>query len=135
MKNEMWKNEVTRNTKILAVWTLLWVGSMALATFGPKFIWNENAILTTVGVVVNALIGAGMILANVRHLNSLDELQKKIQMEAMGVALGVGVVGGLSYSLLDTTNLINSDAEISVVVILISITYFVTLVIGQIRYK
>lgn len=108
---------------------------MALATFGPQFIWKGNTLLTIIGVVVNALFGVGMILANIRHLNSLDELQKKIQLDAMGISLGVGVVGGLSYSLLDTTNLMESDAEISVIVILISITYLITLVIGQYRHK
>ena len=92
-------------------------------------------MLTIIGVIVNALLGAGMILANIRHLNSLDELQKKIQLDAMGIALGIGVVGGLSYSLFDTTNLMESDAEISVIVILISITYLITLAIGQYRHK
>lgn len=135
MKNEIWKKEVTRSTKNLALWTFLWVASMALATFGPKFIWDEQFALTLIGVIINTIFGAGMIIANVKHLNSLDELQKKIQLSAMGMALGVGVVGGLSYSLLDTTNLIGTDAEISFLVILISITYAISLVIGQIRYK
>lgn len=135
MKDTIGNKQVIRATKILAVWTFLWVGSMALGTFGPKFIWNENTTLTIVGVIINAIFGAGMIFANIRHLNSLDELQRKIQVEAMGVALGVGVVGGLTYSMLDTTNLMEGDAEISIVVILISITYAITLAIGQIRYK
>ena len=52
----------------------------------------------------------------------------------MALALGVGVVGGLSYSLLDTTNLIAQDAEISYLVILIALTYLASVVIGQKRY-
>ena len=76
-----------------------------------------------------------MILTNIKHINSMDDLQRKIQLDAMGIALGVGVVGGLSYSLLDTTNLISKDAEISFLVILISITYMLGLLIGTKRYK
>ena len=53
----------------------------------------------------------------------------------MGLALGVGVVGGLSYSLLDTTNVISHNAEISFLVILISLTYLISVLIGLKRYK
>ena len=135
MKDVTWNNQVKRNTKKLAIWTMLWTGSMALATFGPKFIWDENVVFTVLGVTINVLMGVGMILMNIKHINSLDDLQKKIQLDAMGIALGVGVVGGLSYSLLDTTNLITQDAEISFLVILISLTYMIGLFIGQKRYK
>ena len=135
MEENTWNTQIKKNTKKLAIWTFLWTGSMALATFGPKFIWDENVALTVLAVIINALFGAGMILMNVKHINSLDDLQKKIQLDAMGIALGVGVVGGLSYSVLDITNLITQDAEISYLVIFISVTYMIGLLIGQKRYK
>ncbi len=135
MEENTWNTQIKKNTKKLAIWTFLWTGSMALATFGPKFIWDENVALTVLAVIINALFGAGMILMNIKHINSLDDLQKKIQLDAMGIALGVGVVGGLSYSILDITNLITQDAEISYLVIFISVTYMIGLLIGQKRYK
>lgn len=135
MKEDTWSAEVEKNTKNLAIWSILWTSSMALATFGPMFIWNKNVLLTVLAVIINALLGIGMILVNIKHLNSLDDLQKKIQLDAMGIALGVGVVGGLSYTLLDITNLITEDAEISFLVILISLTYLVGLLIGTKRYQ
>ena len=135
MENQDWNTKVKMNTKNLAVWTLAWVSTMALATFGPMFLWQGVTALTITGIIINVLIGVGMIFANIRHLNGLDELQKKIQLEGMALALGVGVVGGLSYSLLDTTNIIAQDAEISYLVILIALTYLVSVVIGQKRYK
>ena len=76
-----------------------------------------------------------MILANKRHLNGLDEMQRKIQLEAMALSLGVGVVGGLSYSMLDVTNVISYDAEISHLVILIGLTYLAGTITGQFRYR
>lgn len=121
--------------KQLALWTVLWTASMALAAFGPKFIWEGNTGLTIAAVVLNAILGVAMILMNIKHLNALDELQKKIQLEAMALALGVGVIGGLNYSLFDTTNLMAQDAEISFLVIIISITYMAGILIGQKRYK
>ena len=106
MENQDWNTRVKKNTKNLALWTMVWLLSMAIATFGPKFIWDSENVLTVAGIILNALLGVGMILANIRHLNGLDDLQKKIQLEGMAIALGVGIVGGLSYSLLDTTNII-----------------------------
>ena len=134
MKNQDWTTQTKKNIKNLAFWTMAWTLSMALATFGPKFLWESNNVMTVIGVILNALLGVGMILANIRHLNGLDDLQKKIQLEGMSIALGVGIVGGLSYSLLDTTNIISQDAEISYLVILIGLTYFISVLIGQKRY-
>ena len=135
MENQDWTTRTKKNTTNLAVWTAAWTLSMALATFGPKFIWAENLALTVIGIVINIIFGVGMILANKRYLDGLDELQRKLQLDAMALALGVGVVGGLAYSLLDTTNVIGQDAEIGFLVILISLTYLITLVIGVKRYK
>ncbi len=135
MKNQDWKTQIKKNTKNLALWTMAWTLSMALAALGPKFIWESENTLTVIGIILNALLGVGMIFANIRHLNGLDDLQKKIQLEGMAIALGVGIVGGLSYSLLDTTNLISQDAEISFLVILIGLTYLFSVLIGQKRYK
>lgn len=124
-----------KNTIGLAIWTISWTFSMALATFGPEFIWESNTALTIAAILLNLVLGFAMILANIRHLKGLDELHQKIQLEAMAFALGVGIVCGLSYTLLDTTNVISSDAEISHLVILIGLTYFFGTVIGVRRYR
>ncbi len=135
MKEKKWNMEVRSNTKKLKFWSLLWMVSMAIATFGPMFVWPENTVLNVLAILINLGCGGGMILVNRKLINSLDELQKKIQMDAMGIALGVGVVGGLGYSLLDQTNVITQDAQISFLVILISLTYMIGLFIGKKRYK
>lgn len=132
---KIWNTELKANTKNLKVWSIIWVLATAFATFGPIFIWDKNQLLTVLGVAINLGCGAGMILANRKFINSLDELQKKIQMDAMGIALGVGVVVGLGYSILDQTDVITQDAQISFLVVLISLTYMISLSIGKKRYK
>lgn len=134
MKNENRNYQIKKVTKNLALWTLFWVVSLALATFGPKFIWEGNTLWSIIAIIINTAIGAGMIWANIKHLGILDELQKKIQLEAMGIALGVGIVGGLSYSVMDIANVISSDAEIGFLVMLISISYIIALLVGKNRY-
>lgn len=135
MNSEDWKAKGKKNTINLAIWTMAWTASMAVVSFGPKFIWNEDKAITWIFLGLNFLLGIGMILANVKHVNGLDELQKKIQLEAMGIALGVTVVTGLSYTVMDQQDLIPNDAEIAILVMVIGVTYMGGLLIGQKRIK
>lgn len=130
-----WKARINEKTVRLAVWTAGWVATTALATFGPQYFWDSQPWLTFTAILVNLGLGLGMIVANIQHLKVLDEMMQKIQLQAMGLALGAGVVGGLSYSLLDTTNMITSDAEIAYLVMLIAITYLISLAINNWRYR
>ena len=130
-----WAANTAKNTMRLGIWTAAWVLTMALANFGPKFIWQMNTSLTILAIVLNMAIGFGMILANKRHLNGLDELHQKVQLEAMALSLGVGLVVGLSYSNLDVTNVIPFDAEISHLVILMGLTYLAGVVGGLRKYR
>ena len=124
-----------KNSKELKIWTLAWTLSMAIATFGPQFLWNEESIGTLLAIIVNLILGVRMILANRKFINNGDELQKKIQLESLGLTLGLAVIVGLSYSLLDQMNLISGNAEISVLVLFIGITYLVTMTVNNRKYK
>ena len=130
-----WQANVKRQTIRLAGWTTAWVLSMAIATFGPLLLWGDSRVMTITGIVANLLIGFGMIRAFRNHLRSLDELDQKIQLEAMSFTLGVALVVGLAYSNLDVSNIIASDAEISYLVILMSLTYMGAIAFGKRRYR
>ena len=121
-------------TKRLALWTLMWLLCQALASFGPLIVWQEQATVTLVAIGLTVLSGIGMIHANIIHLRSLDELQQKIQLESMALTLGLVLVFGLAYSLLDTTDIISVDAEISVVVIFMGLTYLAAMLLNNQRY-
>jgi len=130
-----WNARSRKNTIRLGYWTGAWLVTMAVAVFGPRFAWQSNDLLTILAIAINLGIGFGMILANKRSLRGLDELQQKIQLEAMALSLGVGLVVGLSYSTMDTTNLIAFDAEISHLVILLGLTYLVGVIAGVRKYQ
>ncbi|WKK84031.2 hypothetical protein QYS48_17630 [Marivirga arenosa] len=135
MEASNWHEQRKKNLKALAIWTFAWVSTLALVTFGPKFLWEGNQVFTYLAFFLNLGFGVGMIFANRNHINGLDELDKKITFDAMAIALGVGVIGGLSFSVMDITNMIGFDAEISFLVILISITYLIATLVGKYRYK
>lgn len=108
---------------------------MAISTYGSLLLWEGNKLLSALAILLNFLVGIGVIFSNIRHLNGLDELQRKIQLEAMAIALGLAVVAGLAYSSFEQTNLISYDAEISHLIIIIGITYLVGVLIGNSRYR
>lgn len=97
--------------------------------------WGENNLINLSVILLNIGVGIGMINANIKHLNTLDEMMKKVQLEAMGISLGAAVVGGIAYSMLDATNVIPFDAEIGFLVMLIGISYMISLAINLRRYK
>lgn len=123
-----------RNLRQLAAWTWSWVATMAIATFGPLYIWDDHTLLTVLAVAVNFVNGILMIIANRKLFNNFDELERKIHLESLALTLGLAVVVGLSYSLLDTTNLIAYDAEISNLVLFIGVTYIIFITINTRRY-
>lgn len=123
-----------KSTVQLGFWTLSWLVTLALATFGPKFIWDDHSIFTILAVVVNLVNGVLMILANRKMFNHYDELERKIHLESMGLTLGLAIIVGLTYSLLDQTNLIQSEAEIGLLVGFIGISYLIALLINRRRY-
>ena len=124
-----------KNTLNLALWTGGWLITMAISSFGSQYVWENNNFLSGLSILLTFFVGLGMILANIKLLNGLDELQRKIQLEAMGITLGLAVVTGLAYSSLDQTNIISYNAEISHLLILIGITYLAAILIGNSRYK
>ena len=129
-----WQASQKKNTHHLGYWTLAWVVTMAIANFGGKFVWEGNEWMTGLGILINVAVGFGMILANRRHLKGLDEMQQKIQLGAMGLTLGVGLVLGLAYSNIEN-NLIIADAGIPHVVMLMCLTYLFGIIAGRKRYK
>ncbi len=123
-----------RNKKQLFIWSLAWVLTQALATFGPKFVWDYHTLLSILAVGFNVLMGGGMILANIRFIKGLDELQQRIHMEAMGITLGVVLVLGIAYATLDTVKLIPFDAEIGFLILIMGVTYLLSLFVCTRRY-
>lgn len=76
-----------------------------------------------------------MINANRRYVLALDELQQKVFLQAMGITLGVAVTGGITYSLADITDVISGDAEISVLIMALGVTYLISIFVGMRSYR
>jgi ABC-type lipoprotein release transport system permease subunit len=119
----------------LAVWTGAWVMTMAVATFGPEIFWPNSLALALLGVGINTAVGFGMILTNIQLIQQLDELQRKIHLDAMAITLGLSLVAGLSFSTLANIDAIPLKADISFLVIFMGVTYMIALLVGNRRYQ
>ena len=126
--------EQKKYTKILLGWTFAWVVSLAFLSGGVNNLW-DSLLITKIGLLINLSIGVGMIIANKNLLNHYDELQKKIQLEAMALTLGLAVVVGLIYEVSFDFGIINSEPEGEYIVIFISICYIVSTLLNSRRYR
>jgi predicted transcriptional regulator len=60
----------------------------------------SSGAVTFAAVTGSAVLGIATVLAYRRFLEGTDELRRKIEVEALAMAFGVGMVSGLSYWLL-----------------------------------
>ena len=123
------------STAKVAYWGLAWLLATAGATFGPELLWGYGTLITSIGIAIQLALGFGMIWAFKGVLLAMDELQRLIQLEAISLALGVGVVVGVSYELLEDIKLITFQPEISHLIILITLTYLFGLFLGNRHYR
>jgi hypothetical protein len=121
--------------KQLAFWTLAWVASTAFLRFGAEYIWDFDAAFSIAALITHLAFGFAMIKVNVKHLTNLDELQRKITMDAMGITLGVGLIAGIAYEQLEDIKLITFEPEINHLIMLMAITYIVSMFFGNRNYQ
>jgi len=124
-----------KKSRLLKYWTVTWVLSTALAAFGPKLLWDFATVQTILAVLLNIGVGFGMILATKRHVHGLDELQQRIFLDAGALSLGVGLVFGIAYELLEDIKLISFEPEISHLVILMTLTFLAGTIAGNRKYR
>ena len=123
-----------RNNISYILWVIAWVGTMIAADKAMLYGWYSSDLVSILAIIFNAVLGLGVILAFMRMLKGMDDLQRNIQLNALALAVGVGFVGGFTYLLLATTELI-SEAEISDVLLLMSLAYMGTVGFGLAKYR
>ena len=123
-----------KQTKIMLAWTLAWVLSLGVLTFAENALW-ENKTYTTIGLIINFAIGIGMIIANKNLFKTYDELQKRIQFEAMAITLGLAVVVGLTYEVSFDFGIIGKEPEFEYLMMFISLSYIISNIVNYRRFR
>ena len=130
-----YESRVRTNVIRLFRWNGAWAAATTLMALGPKFLWNKALVFTLLAAGLDVAVGVGMILANKNYLAELDELQRKVQLNSMGITLGVAVVAGVPISVLDAYHVIPFHADVAYLLILMSLTFGVSNLSGTRRYR
>jgi hypothetical protein len=131
-----YQSRIRTNVIRLFRWNGAWGAATVLMALGPKFLWNKALVFTLLAVGLDVAVGVGMILANKNYLAELDELQRKVQLNAMGITLGVGLIAGVPFSVMDSYyHVIPFHADIAYLLILMSLTFAVSNLYGTRRYR
>lgn len=124
-----------RSVARLAAWTFAWLASLALARFGPSLLWPDQPVIAWVAIIANLVVGIGWIAAHARFVRDVDELQRKVMLDAMAIALGAGLVGGCTLAVVEAAGLVAFDATIALLIALMAVVYVVAIAIGNLRYR
>ncbi len=123
-----------RDNLVMVLWVFIWMASLVVADKAHLYGWWEDGWITWVAIAVNILLGFAMIASFMRLLRGMDDLQRKIQLDALSMALGISLVGCAAYSLLVTWGYI-VDEEVTDIFVLMCVSYSVSVLIGVWRYR
>ena len=123
-----------QSNREIFIWTLSWVVSLAIVAFAPKFVWDFAPTYTLIALVINLFLGYKMIIANKRSLERMDELQRRIHFNAMAISLGVSMVFGAAFGLLEGVRLISFSPNPSGILFVMGISYIISVFVGLRKY-
>lgn len=85
----------------LALWTAFWLLALALGQLVVRTGWVEGLTAALLASVLSLGAGIALLLAYNRHVLQADELIRKIHLEALSLAFGVGLVSATTYRLIE----------------------------------
>ena len=110
------------------------MGTFAFAVFGIKNEWLSPGYQTILAIGVQAIAGFAMFWAFRRLIVEMDDLQRKIQLDALALSLGITVFSTLTYDVLVKAALV-SEMKTSNFLFLICFIYMGAVIVGNLRYR
>lgn len=121
-----------RYRRSIVIWSVLWVGAFLVSDAAIDRGWIEGEGAIVVASIGTALVGLAWVLSYMRFLRHADELMRKIQLDAMALALGGSFVAGFTFLLLGGGGLVR--AEIVWVLVVTSAIYVLSVLMGIRRF-
>jgi len=122
-----------KNQRHIILWSLAWILPFLGVNLAIENDWIRSDALVVAAIIGVTLLGMGVLLAYRRFLRNADELMRKIQLDALALTVGVGVVSGFSYTLLESAGIV-AEAEAMTLVMVMVVTYITSVVVGQRRF-
>ena len=121
-----------RNANRVNLWAFGWMLSL-MGNMIPTKIFDQGAELLWAAIfAVHVLCGVMLVLSYRRFLSQLDEMERKVQLEALALAVGFSILVYSAGSILASVGVLwKPDASIMLAVM--SLTYMGGLIVGRIR--
>ena len=115
---------------------LAWALTLIIATAVTEYVADSQYFVAVMAfsIMLHVGVNVGLILKYKRLLSLLDELERKIQFDALALSAGVALGGCSVYSILENANIVAS-VEINVIIMLIAFTYSIALIVGRMRFR
>lgn len=120
-----------RNARRALWWLLAWAVSFVAVSFGLKEAWMSGSVARYAAVSLSIVIGLVAVLAYVRLVREADELQRKIQLEAMALGFGGAFLGNFALALLQHAGLSVDPGDQFLVAV---VFYMIGVILGASRY-
>jgi hypothetical protein len=79
-----------------AAWSLAWGVTFLALVYAIARGWLPTGWPAAAATLVPTVLGTVTALAHLKFLREADELRRKIELEALAIAFGAGVVGGMA---------------------------------------
>jgi hypothetical protein len=133
-QSRVWKGNLR-----LFLWNGAWAAATMLMALGPKFLWHKVLAFTLPAIgldlALDLALGVGVILATKRYVMELDELQQRVLLNALGITVGVAMIAVPPLSVMDVAHMLPFHVNISHLIMLMAVTFVVSLVYGSVRYQ
>ncbi|HWP70898.1 MAG TPA: hypothetical protein VNM36_07360 [Gemmatimonadaceae bacterium] len=117
---------------------VLWIGAWFVAWIGARVVLESQSVPTwarVVAALAPAPLGAAALLTIVRGARELDELEQRIQLEALAIAFVLAVLLLMTLGLMELAVTLNPDDwSYRHVWAMLPMLYFAGLVFARRRY-
>ena len=122
-----------KNANRVNLLALLWAGTLMLSTYLTKG-EQPNSIFIIGTFSLHTLIGIAMLVSYRHFLIQLDEMERKVQLDALALSVGVTIISFSSYSILENGAIV-PPLNAAYLIALMALTYMVGIIKGRINYR
>lgn len=123
-----------RDNLALVGWVFAWMAALVFSDKAALHGWWSAEWINWLSIAITTGLGLWVIFRYLRLLRGMDELQRRIQLNALAIGLGVSLVGSVTYSLLVTWGYV-VDEEVTDIIVLMCVSYSLAAIAGTVRYR
>ena len=119
-----------KNANIANAWALAWALTLAGISYAADQSWYDSIAVIVAGFAIHLAIGIKLVFVFRKFIKEADELERKIQLDALAFSVGVVIVSFSSYSILEKSFQV-PELTPSIMLVILSVAYMVGIIVGR----